>query len=229
MNTGVLRGGVGLTSGGLEPIEDTANKGGDESGLGLGSSNGLDKGEKQSQVNVDAVLGLKLTGSLDTLPGRGNLDENSVLLNTLGLVKINDLKGLLDGGILVKGDASINLGRDTARDNLQDLRAKLDKENVQSSLSLLGKRARAGLDGSNSVVNEGSVLSLLRGGKDEGRVGGGILGLVLGDGCGEKKKLQVRNCRKVRKAKTNVLNQRKLLNALGWLILLNRGKYIEVT
>jgi hypothetical protein len=138
---------------------------------------------------VNTVLGLKLTGSLNTLPGRGNLDEDSVLLNALGLVEINNLKGLLDGGILVKRDAGINLGRDTTGDNLQDLRAKLDKENIQSGFSLLGKRARARLDGSNSVVNKGSVLGLLRGGKDEGGVGGGILGLVLGDSCGggEKK------------------------------------------
>ena len=41
--------------------------------------------------------------------------------------------------------------------------------------------ALAVLDG---TVDKLGVLGLLGGGEDEGRVGGGILGLVLGDGCG---------------------------------------------
>jgi hypothetical protein len=34
---------------------------------------------------------------------------------------------LVDVGLLVKGEASVDLGRDTARDDLEDLLAELDK------------------------------------------------------------------------------------------------------
>lgn len=64
---------------GLVPIEDTANEGRDEESTGLSGSDGLNRREHQSQVGVDVVLGLQDVSSLDTLVGRGDLDENAVL------------------------------------------------------------------------------------------------------------------------------------------------------
>lgn len=87
----VLLLGVLLLVGSLEPIQDAADEGGDEEGTGLGGGDGLGKGEHEGQVAVDAVLALENFGGLDTLPGGGNLDQNAVLGDTDGLVK-------LDGG-----------------------------------------------------------------------------------------------------------------------------------
>jgi hypothetical protein len=54
---------------GLVPIEDTADERRDEEGTSLSSSNSLNKREHESQVAVDAVLGLQDVCGLDTLPG----------------------------------------------------------------------------------------------------------------------------------------------------------------
>jgi hypothetical protein len=79
LDTGVLRGGVVALVGSLVPVENAAHEGGDQEGTGLGGGNGLDQGEEKGQVAVDAVLGLQDVGGLDTLPGRGDLDEDTVL------------------------------------------------------------------------------------------------------------------------------------------------------
>jgi hypothetical protein len=89
LDTGVLLLLVLLLVGSLVPVKDTANEGRDEESTGLSGSDGLDRREHQGQVGVDVVLGLQDVGSLDTLVGRGNLDENTVLLDTGLLVKLS--------------------------------------------------------------------------------------------------------------------------------------------
>lgn len=89
LDTGVLLGGVVALVGVLEPVEDTAHEGGDQEGTGLGGGDGLDEREHQGQVAVDLVLGLQDVGSLDTLPGGGDLDQDAVLGDTLLLVQLN--------------------------------------------------------------------------------------------------------------------------------------------
>lgn len=74
--------------GGLVPIEDTADEGRDEEGTGLGSGDGLDDGEHESQVGVDAVVALEDLGGLDALPSGGDLDEDAVLRDALLLVEL---------------------------------------------------------------------------------------------------------------------------------------------
>lgn len=181
-DTGVLSTVEVLALGGLVPVENSANEGRDKGDLGLGTSNSLDEREEQGQVAVDVVLGLELSSSLDTLVGGGDLDENSVLGDTLGLVEVNELESLLDGGVLVERESGVNLGGDSAGDDLQNLGTELDEELVKSNLNLLlGVRGLA-LGVGNGLVNELGVLGLLGGGEDERRVGGSILGLVLGDG-----------------------------------------------
>lgn len=73
---------------GLEPVENAADKGGDEEGAGLGSGDGLGQGEEQGQVGVDAVVALQDLGGLDALPCGGDLDEDALLGNTLLLVEL---------------------------------------------------------------------------------------------------------------------------------------------
>jgi hypothetical protein len=97
---------------------------------------------------VDAIIALEFTRSLDTFPGRGDLDQDALLLDANGLVESNELLGLLQNpdiiiwptlyteidvdylllsAFLVEGQASIDLCRDTARDDLQDGLAELDE------------------------------------------------------------------------------------------------------
>lgn len=88
-HTRVLLLGVLLLGVCLEPVKNTTDEGGDEVGVGLGSSNGLDKGEHKGQVAVNAVVALQDLGSLDTLPCRGDLDQDTLLGDTLLLVELH--------------------------------------------------------------------------------------------------------------------------------------------
>lgn len=88
LDTGVLAGSVLLLVVGLVPVEDTTNEGGDEVGAGLSTGDGLDSREDEGQVAVDAVLALEDVGGLDTLPGGGDLDEDTVLGDALRFVEL---------------------------------------------------------------------------------------------------------------------------------------------
>lgn len=88
-DTGVLLLGVILLGAGLEPVKDAADEGGDEESTGLGGGDGLGQGEHEGQVAVDAVVTLEDLGGLDALPGRGDLDQDTLLGDTLLLVKLH--------------------------------------------------------------------------------------------------------------------------------------------
>lgn len=93
------------------------------------------------------------------------------------------MKGLLDGSLGAEGEAGVDLGGNLAGDNGENLASKLDEETVEGVLDLgveVATLVLAVLDGG---VDELGVLGLLGGGEDQRGVGGGILGLVLGDGC----------------------------------------------
>lgn len=47
------------------------------------------------------------------------------------------MKGLVDGGLGIEREASVNLSGDLAGDDLEDLLAELNKETVQSGVNLL--------------------------------------------------------------------------------------------
>jgi hypothetical protein len=101
------------------------------------------------------VLRLQDVGGLDTLPGGGDLDQNTVLGDALLLVELrksamsrrlfirsgsaylDDVKGLVDGSLGVEGETSIDLGGDLAGNDLEDLLAELDEKVVESSVDLL--------------------------------------------------------------------------------------------
>lgn len=85
---------------------------------------------------MDALL-LELLGGLDTLPGRGDLDEDAVLVDTDRLVELDQLAGLGEGRLGVKREDGVDLGRDTAGDNLEDGLAELDEEAVSGGLGLV--------------------------------------------------------------------------------------------
>lgn len=88
LDTGILLSSVLLLVVGLVPVKDTTNEGRDEEGAGLSTGDGLDGREDEGQVAVDAVLALEDVGGLDTLPGGGDLDEDTVLGDALRFVEL---------------------------------------------------------------------------------------------------------------------------------------------
>jgi hypothetical protein len=100
------------------------------------------------------------------------------------LTYVDNAESLLDGDVLVEGEASVDLSGDLAGDDLQDLATELDEEVVEGDVDLGGDVLALTVLHTvcDSIVNELGVLGLLGSGEDERRVGGGILGLVLANG-----------------------------------------------
>lgn len=96
------------------------------------------------------------------------------------------MKGLVDGSLGVEGEAGVNLGGDLAGNDVEDLLAELNQETVESVVNLGVDVTTLLLSVLNGDVHELGILGLLGGGEDQGRVGGGILGLVLGNGCRQR-------------------------------------------
>lgn len=93
------------------------------------------------------------------------------------------MESLVDGALGVERQLGVNLGRDAPGNDVENLLAKLDQETVKSEVDLGVGIATLLLGVGNGIVNQLSILGLLGGGEDERRVGGGILGLVLVNGC----------------------------------------------
>lgn len=92
------------------------------------------------------------------------------------------MESLVYGSLGVEREPCVNLGGNLARNDLEDLFAKLNEQGVQSAVGLVFNGTTSGpadLDGS---INELLVLRLLRSGKDQGRVGRSILRFVLVNG-----------------------------------------------
>lgn len=93
------------------------------------------------------------------------------------------MEGLLNGLLGVEGEASIDLGGDLARDDLEDLLAELDEKAVERAVDLLVEICAVLLAVCDGDVHELGILLLLRRSEDQGRVRGGILWPVLANGC----------------------------------------------
>lgn len=92
----VLSGLVSLAGLGLEPVHDSADEGRDEGDASLGASDGLTETEEEGEVAMDVELLLEVSSGLNSLPGGGDLDEDSVLGDTDGLVESDQGLGLAD-------------------------------------------------------------------------------------------------------------------------------------
>lgn len=92
------------------------------------------------------------------------------------------MKGLVNRGLGVERETSIDLSGDLAGDDIKDLLAELNEETVQGGVDLLVKSDTLLLAGSDGGVDEAGVLGLLGRSQDQRGVGGGILRLVLVDG-----------------------------------------------
>lgn len=86
----------------LVPIQNTTNEGRDESDASLGTSNSLSETEQEGEITVDLVVTLEFTSSLDTLPARSDLDENTFLGDPDGLVELDQVFGLYQCTLHIK-------------------------------------------------------------------------------------------------------------------------------
>jgi hypothetical protein len=60
-------------------------------------------------------------GGLSTLPSRGDFDENALAGRAELLIKADEVSGLLDGGLDIKGETGIDLGGNTAWNDRENL------------------------------------------------------------------------------------------------------------
>jgi len=99
----------------------------------LRACNGLGEAKEEGEVAVNAVVALELARSLDTFPGRCNLDEHTFFLDSEGLVKRDKLLGLGLGSLLVKRETGVDFRGDAAGNDGEDLFAKFDELRSQVS------------------------------------------------------------------------------------------------
>ena len=93
----------------------------------LRACNGLGEAKEKGEVAVNALVALELARSLDTFPGRCDLDEHTFFLDSEGLVKRDKLPSLGLGPLLVKGETGVDFRRDAAGDDGKDLFAEFDE------------------------------------------------------------------------------------------------------
>jgi len=94
---------------------------------------------------------------------------------------VNDVKSLLHGSLSGEREAGVDLSGDLAWDNLEDLATELDEQAVKGGVDLVILVLSVLLSILDGCVDQLCVLWHLGRGENERRVGGGILGLVLGD------------------------------------------------
>lgn len=74
---------------------------------------------------------------MDTLPGRRKLDKYTFLANANRIIEINDMQGLVNGRLLIEGEAGIDLGRDLTGYDVENLLAKFDQEAIKGGIDFL--------------------------------------------------------------------------------------------
>ena len=121
---------------------------------------------------MNALL-LQEAGRFDALPGGGDFDQHPVNRHARALVQIDQPLGAGNGGVGVKRQAGIDLGRNAPRHHGQNLAAKAHQQAVHQVVQ--GRIGKA----LHHLVQQRRVLWLLHGFQNQRGVGGGILGPVL--------------------------------------------------
>ena len=88
---------------------------------------------------MNAMVSLQDLGSLDPLPGGGELDQDAVLGDAELLVEGDQLQGLGYLALHVEAESGVHLSGDSALHNLQDLGAEADKQFIHGDLDLKWK------------------------------------------------------------------------------------------
>ena len=141
--------------------------------LGLATGHGLAKREQQRQIATDAFT-LEFGRGLNALPGRSDLDQHTLAGTALRLIQRHDATRPRHGGGGVKAQSRIHLGRHTAGNGFQNLTAETHQQVVHHRIQRLAPVRGHGLG------QQGRVFGLLHRLQNQGRVGGRVLRLELG-------------------------------------------------
>src|SRR5262249_54383711 len=105
-------------------------------------------------------------------------DENALAADPGLLVHADQLAGLGQRSLGVKAEAGIDLGRDAAGHDLENLATEGDKEFVDERYAAGGRVARGAEGKVQRLIDQVLVVRLLGGLEDQRRVGRRILRLV---------------------------------------------------
>src|SRR6202030_2601285 len=125
--------------------------------------------EEERHVAVDALLLENLRG-FDALPRGGQLDENAIARNAGLVVQSDDCAGFGYGLVDIVGEAGVDLGGDTAGDDLEYLETEGNFEGPEGLCSdVLVRRSGTGILTNllQHFIDYGRILRLLCSGRDE--------------------------------------------------------------
>lgn len=74
---------------------------------------------------------------------------------------LDDVQGLVYGGLGIEGQLGVDLSRDLAGNDLEDLPAELDEEAIYSGIGLLVNSLTLLFAIGDSGINEGGIIGLL--------------------------------------------------------------------
>ncbi len=166
---GLVPVGAGLL---LVPVVDAPDERRDQLRAGFGAGGGLHEREQQGHVALDAFL-LQHLGGADSFPGRGELDQHALAADAGGFVQVDQFAALVDRALGVERQARVDLGRDAARDDLEDFGAEGDQQAVDDDVGRFAGVIAHGF------LEQRLVRILLDGLQDQRRIGGRVLRLVL--------------------------------------------------
>jgi hypothetical protein len=141
------------------------------------ASHCLGHAEEEGEVAMDAFFLQDFSG-FDAFPGGGDLDQHALAIRASSFVEADDLAGLVEGGLGVKGETSVHFGADAAWDDLEDLLAKVNEDAVDHGIHQSIAGEAAALHVGHAFVDEAAILGLLCSSQNQRGVGGGVLGLV---------------------------------------------------
>lgn len=95
---------------------------------------------------------------------------------------LDDVQGLVDAGRGIEGDVGVDLSRNPAGDDLEDLTAELNEQVFESCIRLLVDSLAILLARGDGRIDQADVFWLLGSGQNQGRVGSGIMGLIFAEG-----------------------------------------------
>lgn len=91
-HTWIFLGRVVFLHGGLIPVENSANERRDEVGTSFCGRDGLRERKHEGQVTVDSMLALQGLCRLDAFPCRGELDQDSFLLDANRFIELGPVR-----------------------------------------------------------------------------------------------------------------------------------------
>ena len=161
----------------LIPVQNPAHEGRDQFGFGLGAGDGLRQGEEQRHIAIDSFA-LKDFGGANAFPRGSDFNQDPLARNAVLRVERDKPARLFDQTGCIKGQPGVGLSGDTARNQLENLHAEEDQEQIHD-IFRHGLFVEIGFSGlSERVVHDIFIFRHLGSLENEAWVRGGIRGRV---------------------------------------------------